>query len=72
MNQALRSPGAPYDAVIVGGGHNGLVTAAYLAGAGRRVVVLESRPLIGGMATGEETVAEAPGFMMNPAPSTSS
>lgn len=37
-----------YDAIVVGGGHNGLVCAAYLARAGRRVMVLESRPVLGG------------------------
>jgi beta-carotene ketolase (CrtO type) len=55
-----------YDVIIVGGGHNGLTCAAYLARAGRRVVVLERRDVIGGMCTTEETVAEAPGFRMNP------
>ncbi|MFC7386978.1 phytoene desaturase family protein [Sphaerisporangium rhizosphaerae] len=39
-----------YDAVIVGGGHNGLVAAAYLAKAGRRVLVLERQPYLGGLA----------------------
>ncbi|HUY84608.1 MAG TPA: NAD(P)/FAD-dependent oxidoreductase [Steroidobacteraceae bacterium] len=48
-----------YDAVIVGGGHNGLVCAAYLGGAGLRVVVLERRNIVGGAAVTEEF---APGF----------
>ncbi len=39
-----------YDAIVVGGGHNGLVTAAYLARAGRRVLVLERRERVGGAA----------------------
>src|SRR5450759_1545812 len=48
-----------YDAIIVGGGHNGLVAAAYLARAGRRVLVLEQRELVGGAAITEEIF---PGF----------
>src|SRR5450755_4400869 len=43
-----------YDAIVVGGGHNGLVTAAYLARAGRSVLVLERRPMLGGCAVTEE------------------
>ena len=42
-----------YDAVIIGGGHNGLVTAAYLARAGRKVLVLERREVLGGCAVTE-------------------
>jgi phytoene dehydrogenase-like protein len=42
-----------YDAVIVGGGHNGLVAAAYLARAGRRVLLLERRDELGGAAVSE-------------------
>ncbi|HEY1239076.1 MAG TPA: NAD(P)/FAD-dependent oxidoreductase [Bryobacteraceae bacterium] len=45
---------ARYDAIIIGGGHNGLVTAAYLARAGRTVLVLERRELVGGCAVTEE------------------
>ena len=43
-----------YDAVIIGGGHNGLVCAAYLAKAGRKVCVLERRHVLGGCAATEE------------------
>src|SRR5437870_6161552 len=42
-----------YDAIIVGAGHNGLVTAAYLARAGRTVLVIERRELVGGCAVTE-------------------
>ncbi|MFP3170729.1 MAG: NAD(P)/FAD-dependent oxidoreductase [Sulfolobaceae archaeon] len=43
-----------YDAIIIGGGHNGLVTAAYLAKEGLRVAVFERRGIIGGAAATEE------------------
>ncbi len=43
-----------YDAVIIGGGHNGLVCAAYLAKAGRKVCVVERRHVLGGCAATEE------------------
>ncbi len=43
-----------YDSVIIGGGHNGLVAAAYLARGGRKVLVLERRELVGGCAVTEE------------------
>ncbi|HTI37555.1 MAG TPA: NAD(P)/FAD-dependent oxidoreductase [Vicinamibacterales bacterium] len=48
-----------HDSVIIGGGHNGLVTAFYLARAGRKPLVLERRPIVGGCATSEEF---APGY----------
>lgn len=43
-----------YDAIVVGAGHNGLVTAAYLARSGKKVLVLERRSTIGGVAATEE------------------
>src|SRR5438552_8807039 len=43
-----------YDAIIIGAGHNGLVTAAYLARAGYRVLVLERRDIVGGCCITEE------------------
>ncbi len=48
-----------YDAIVIGAGHNGLTNAAYLAKAGKRVLVLERRPVVGGAAVTEEVY---PGF----------
>ncbi|MGH7752980.1 MAG: phytoene desaturase family protein, partial [Gemmatimonadales bacterium] len=48
-----------YDAIVIGGGHNGLVAAAYLARAGKKALVLERRPVLGGAAVTEEVF---PGF----------
>ncbi len=50
---------AKYDVVVIGGGHNGLTCGAYLARAGKKVLVLERRSIVGGAAVTEEF---APGF----------
>ena len=53
-----------FDAIIIGGGHNGLVCAAYLARAGHKVCVLERRHVLGGCAT---TEAIWPGYKVSTA-----
>jgi phytoene dehydrogenase-like protein len=51
-----------YDVIVIGGGHNGLTNAAYLAKAGKKVLVLERRRVLGGAAVTEEIV---PGFLFS-------
>ena len=51
-----------YDAIVIGGGHNGLVNAAYLAKGGKKVLVLERRHVLGGAAVTEEII---PGFLFS-------
>jgi phytoene dehydrogenase-like protein len=59
----LVRPGPGPDAIVVGGGHNGLVAAWYLASAGLRTLVLERRPIVGGACVTEEF---APGYRASP------
>ncbi len=61
MTRELRAVLMPkkYDVIVIGGGHNGLVNAAYLARRGKKVLVLERRHVLGGAAVTEEIV---PGF----------
>ena len=53
---------ANYDAIIIGGGHNGLVTACYLARAGWKVLVLERRYVVGGACVTEESLPRLQGL----------
>lgn len=60
MNAKTSKPSrTSYDDIVIGGGHNGLTCAAYLAKAGRKVLVLERRHVLGGAAVSEEL---HPGF----------
>lgn len=59
MRESMASSTIPWDIIVIGGGVNGLVCAAYLAKAGRRTLVLEARDAVGG---GAATSEIAPGF----------
>ena len=58
----MTATAATYDAIVVGGGHNGLVAGAYLARSGAKTVVLEGRYKTGGAATTESPWPDAPEF----------
>lgn len=55
-----------YDVAIVGGGHNGLAAACYLAAEGRKVIVVEALPKLGGMASSGYLIPEAPQHLVHP------
>ena len=59
MASVSNSKNSKYDVIVIGGGHNGLTNAAYLARAGKKVLVLERRHVLGGAAVTEEVF---PGF----------
>ena len=63
---------AQYDIAIIGAGHNGLVAATYLARAGRRVLLLERRDIVGGACATEEPLSWLPALQLllylSPAP----
>src|ERR1700745_1719882 len=59
MGSQTNGKGSKYDVFVIGGGHNGLVNAAYLGRAGKKVLVLERRHVLGGAAVTEEVF---PGF----------
>ena len=55
LNMTIIDPNSQqFDAIVIGGGHNGLVCAAYLAKAGQRVIVIEARSQVGGTASSEQ------------------
>jgi phytoene dehydrogenase-like protein len=60
---AVEESVSAWDGIVVGGGHNGLTLAAYMARAGLRVLVLERNPWIGGGCTTDEPLL--PGFRFN-------
>src|SRR5213075_2866686 len=62
--RSIKHMPAHFDAIIIGAGHNGLVTACYLARAGKKILVLERRHVVGGACVTEEVF---PGFKVSTA-----
>src|SRR5215216_6932285 len=62
VNGIVEVTGTHYDAIVVGSGHNGLIAAGYLAKAGKSVLVLERREIIGGATVTEEPF---PGYKLS-------
>lgn len=62
----MNTSSGSYDAVIVGGGHNGLVAGCFLAREGYKPIILEARHKIGGMASSEYAIPEAPQHLIHP------
>jgi phytoene dehydrogenase-like protein len=60
------SKNPPYDAAVIGAGHNGLSAACYLAAEGKRVVVIEALNKVGGMASSDYLIPEAPQHLVHP------
>src|ERR1700689_1957497 len=61
------NPTAPhYDAAVIGGGHNGLSAACYLATEGKKVILIEALDKVGGMASSGYLMAEAPHHLVHP------
>ena len=55
----MTNPTTTYDAIVIGAGHNGLITAGYLARAGKKVLVVEARAVVGGACTSEQLIPGA-------------
>jgi len=55
----MTKPLSTYDAIVIGAGHNGLIAAGYLARAGKKVLVVEARDVVGGACTSEELIPGA-------------
>jgi phytoene dehydrogenase-like protein len=60
------NPSTPYDAAVIGGGHNGLSAACYLAAEGKKVIVIEALNKVGGMASSGYLMPEAPQHLVHP------